>query len=128
MIVDDAEASRTAIADYFLARGYEVIMASDGIRALAQTLTRGVDVIIMKATLPGLEGYEAAAILRKISPRVQIILTMEADGAGHPRECRRVESFRCFPQPLNLEEIALAIEGATPRHDPVGESNREGAG
>ncbi len=110
MVADDAADSRAAIADYFLARGYEVILATDGVQALAQTIRRGVDVIIMSATLPGLEGYEAAAILRKINPRIQIILTAGADIEGRPRESQRTERFRCFPKPLNLEEIAGAIQ------------------
>jgi two-component system capsular synthesis sensor histidine kinase RcsC len=113
MVADDVADSRAAIADYFLARGYEVILATDGVQALAQTIRRGVDVIIMSANLPGLEGYEAAAILRKINPRIQIILTAGADIEERPRESQRTERFRCFPKPLNLEEIAGAIqEGA----------------
>ena len=125
MVVDDAADSRTAIAEYFLARGYEVSLAADGIQALTQTITRGVDVIIMSATLPGLEGYEAAAILRRISPRVQIILTAGADVERRPRESQRTERFRCFPKPLNLAEIAGAIEasgaGCAPGMERVGE-------
>lgn len=121
MVADDAADSRAAIADYFLARGYEVILATDGVQALAQTIRRGVDVIIMSATLPGLEGYEAAAILRKINPRIQIILTAGADIEGRPRESQRTERFRCFPKPLNLEEIAGAIEGRAAGSGPEAE-------
>ncbi len=112
MVVDDALESRQALTEYFVARGYEVSLATDGIQALAKTLTSAVDVVIMKATLPGLEGYEAAAILRKIAPRVQVILTMETGVEAHPPEQRRTERFRCFPTPLNLPEIAGAVEGA----------------
>jgi CheY-like chemotaxis protein len=128
MVADDAAESRTAIADYFLARGYEVILAMDGVQALAQTIRRGVDVIIMSATLPGLEGYEAAAILRKIDPRIQIILTAGADIEGRPRESRRTERFRCFPKPLNLEAIAGAIQARAAESGPKAACTREGGG
>jgi len=128
MVVDDAADSRTAIAEYFLARGYEVSLAADGIQALTQTITRGVDVIIMSATLPGLEGYEAAAILRKINPRIQIILTAGADVEGRPRESQRTERFRCFPKPVNLEEIAGAIEEGAAAVAPEAERKGQGEG
>ena len=128
MVVDDAEDSRRALADYFLARGYEVCVATDGIQALAQSLTSAVDVVIMKATLPGIEGYEAAAILRKITPKVHIILTMGADVEAHPRERQRTERFRCFPSPLNLAEIAGAVEGARAGLAPKLERDGEDAG
>ena len=112
MVVDDAEDSRRALVDYFVARGYAVRVAMDGVEALTQSLAHAVDVIIMKAILPGLQGYEAASILRKITPQVHVILTMGADAEGQPRERQRTERFRCFPTPLNLAEIAGAVEGA----------------
>ncbi|HWU36275.1 MAG TPA: response regulator [Candidatus Acidoferrum sp.] len=128
MVADDAPDSRAAIADYFLARGYDVILAVDGVQALSQTIRREVDIIIMSATLPGLEGYEAAAILRKINPRIQIILTAGADIDGRPRESQRMERFRCFPKPLNLEEIAWAIEARATGSGPETERTQEGGG
>jgi CheY-like chemotaxis protein len=127
LVVNDAEDSRRALADFFLARGYEVSLAADGVQALSRSLTHGVDVVIMKATLPGLEGFEAAAILRKISPQVHVILTMEADVEGPPRERQRSERFRCFPTPLNLAEIAGAVEAAW-AGEPVPDAEREAEG
>ena len=128
MVADEAADSRAAIADYFLARGYEVILAMDGVQALSQTIRREVDVIIMSATLPELEGYEAAAILRKINPRIQIILTAGADIEARPRESQRTERFRCFPKPLDLKEIAGAIETRTARSGLEAERRQEGGG
>jgi DNA-binding NarL/FixJ family response regulator len=112
MVAEGATEFRHAIADYFLARGWQVTVAGDGVGALAQAVTRPVDVVIMSATLPGLEGwgYEAAALLRRIAPHARIILTTDADEDVEPRETQRMERFRCFPKPLNLDSIARAIE------------------
>jgi CheY-like chemotaxis protein len=110
MVVDDSEASRTAIAEYFGARGWQVLMAGDAVDGLAQAITRRVDVVLMNATLPRLEGYEAAAILRKINPGVRVILLVEEALETRPRESRRMERFRFVPKPLDLPAIARAIE------------------
>jgi CheY-like chemotaxis protein len=112
MVVDEAEESRAAIARYFSARGWDVVVATRAVDALAQSLAHAVDVVIMNATRPGLEGYEAAAMLRKISPGVSIILTVGPDADAHPRERQRHERFRCFLKPLDLDEIARAVEEA----------------
>lgn len=112
MIVDAADGTRRAIGDYLAARGFEVTRAADGVEAITRTLARPVDAVVMSLTLPGLEGYETAAILRQISPGVRIILTTEADVDARPRERRRTESFRCFPKPLDLDAIARAIDEA----------------
>jgi CheY-like chemotaxis protein len=124
MVVDHVEESRAALAAYFGARGFSIVTAVDGIQALSLAVTRHVDVVIMSATLPLLEGYEAAAILRRIDPRVQIILTMEPDVDETPGESRRVESFRCFPKPCEPGDIARAIDEASTGVSRPGEDPR----
>jgi DNA-binding NtrC family response regulator len=128
MVVDEAEDSRAAIARYFAARGWEVAVAARAVDALAQGLAHAVDVVIMNATLPGLEGYEAAAILRKISPGVSVILTVGPDADAHPRESQRRETFRCFPKPLDLDAIARAVEDARAGHPVDSAGDGEDAG
>jgi DNA-binding response OmpR family regulator len=124
MVVDHVEESRAALAAYFASRGYDVVTATDGVRALSVAVTRHVDVVIMSATLPILEGYEAAAILRRIDPTVQIILTMEPDPQVSPGESRHVESFRCFPKPFDIAEIARAVDESTAGAGRHGEDPR----
>ena len=109
LVVDEAEESRRRAADFFRAQGYEVSVTGSAVEALAQSLTRGVDVVIMSVTLPGLEGHEAAAILKRVSPGVQVILTAEPGAPACPGESQRTERFRCFPKPLDLEALARAI-------------------
>lgn len=126
MVVDGADAPRRALAEYFAARGWEVSVARDGEEALARAIRQGVDVVIMSASLPGLEGYEAAAILRRVVPGVRIILTVEPDAEARPHERQWTERFRCFPKPLDLDSIARAVdeERAAPTGQPEGD--REG--
>jgi len=111
MVVDSAAETRQAVAEYFRARGYEVGVASGGVEALALIFKERVDVVIMNAVLGDLEGYETAAIIRRISPRVRVVLTMETAAEAPSRERLRTERFRCFPKPLDLEAVASAIEG-----------------
>ncbi len=113
MVVDHAESSRDALAEYFSARGFTIVTAADGIQALSMAVALHVDVVVMSAMLPLLEGYEAAAILRRIDPRLQIILTVEPDLPASPGESRHVESFRCFSKPFEPDDIARAIDEAS---------------
>ncbi|HET7343117.1 MAG TPA: response regulator [Methylomirabilota bacterium] len=112
MVAESRTEFRRSIAEYFTARGWQVTVAGDGVAALAQAVTHPVDVVIVAAGLPGLDGwgYETAALLKRLSPRAQVILTTDADEDLQPRENEHLERFRCFPKPLNLESIARAIE------------------
>lgn len=110
MVVDDVAESRAALAEFFAARGWQVVVAVDGVDALTQTIAHGVDAVVMNALLPGLEGYETAAILRRLHPQIQIVLMLEPRDTAPRGERQRVERFRCFPKPLDLDAIARAIE------------------
>lgn len=124
LVVDEAEESRQTLADYFEARGYEVLVAADGLDALVQAIRRSVDTVIMSASLPGLEGYEAAGILRKVIPGLRIILTVEPDAERHRHASRRRERFRCFAKPLELEGLAAELESG--RAAPEAKTDEEG--
>lgn len=126
MVVDGAEESRRAVAEHFTSLGWEVVAVADGIQALAQTIAGHLDAIVMNATLPALEGYEAAAILRKINPGMPIILTLGSEAEEQPRESERKERFLCFPKPLDLDAIARAIQ-ALRAGGSAGAGSEEGA-
>jgi CheY-like chemotaxis protein len=109
LVADHHEESRVRVAEYFRARGYEVVVATDGVEAIACAVTQGVDAVVMNATLPGLEGYEAAAIVRRLRPEAQIVLTTEGEFETRPQESERREVFRCFPAPFDLDSMARVI-------------------
>jgi CheY-like chemotaxis protein len=113
MVVDAADAPRAALSEYFASRGWEVILVADGVEAVTRSLAQPVDVVIMDVLLPGLDGVEAAAILRTLDPRIRIILTCDATAAPEPRERQRTESFRCFPKPLDIDALARAVDEAS---------------
>jgi CheY-like chemotaxis protein len=74
LAVDDVRANLIAL-EAVLHREYEVVFANGGREALAQ-LTRDpdVDVILMDIQMPGMDGYEAAAAIRKLPGCAEIPL------------------------------------------------------
>jgi len=75
LIVDDHEVVRMGIRmalkwDYPQAVFVE---ARDGQDALRQVLEESPDVVILDVSMPGMNGFEAAAQMRRIAPSVKII-------------------------------------------------------
>lgn len=112
LIADEAEESRNDLARYFSARGWDVLLAAGGLEALSQSLAQHFDAIVMNTSLPGFEGYETAAVLRRIFPRIPIILTVGPDADVRPHESEHRQVFRCFPKPLDLAAVARAVDEA----------------
>lgn len=118
MVVDAVEESRARLEAYFRGCGWQVVSAADGVSALALGLGRMVDAAVVSASLPGLEGYEAAVLLRRLSPGIRVVLTLDARTEG-PGERQHRERFRCFSLPVDLDSLARALdEPSVPEETP----------
>jgi CheY-like chemotaxis protein len=65
LIVEDNEPSRDALARRLERRSYSVILAADGQQAVSMARAAKPDLILMDLGLPGIDGWEATAQLKK---------------------------------------------------------------
>jgi len=65
LIVDDNEAQRIALAAALADLEVTVIQASSGREALRTLLHQEVAVILLDINMPGLDGFETAALIRE---------------------------------------------------------------
>jgi DNA-binding NtrC family response regulator len=112
MLVDHPGAARERLASDLADRGYDVVLAADGVDALAQSIARRVDVVIIDVALPGFPGAEAATVLKRLDPTVEVILTAGSDPV-ETGESAYVARFRCFTKPLDLDRVF----GSDPEED-----------
>jgi len=76
LIVDDSDIVRRVLRE-FLTRHTSVEAfqeASDGRQAIAIAQAREPDLIILDLSMPGMNGFKAAAELKRIAPQVPILL------------------------------------------------------
>ena len=72
LIVEDNEASRDALTRRLERRNYTVIVAVDGLEAVAVAKAAQPDLILMDLGLPGIDGWDATAHL-KMAPETRHI-------------------------------------------------------
>lgn len=74
LVVEDdlelADAVRASLED----ERYDVVLAYDGEQALELATTGSFDVVALDLLLPGVDGYEICAALRRVQPGVAVIL------------------------------------------------------
>lgn len=81
LVADDEEDIREILEILLKAEGFEVIMASDGIKAI-ELANNNIDLIILDVSMPGKNGFQACKEIRKDSIVPILFLTaktMESD-------------------------------------------------
>ena len=65
LLVEDEQDLRELLRLTFEGEGYEVLTAGDGLSAVETALRELPDAVVMDMSLPGLDGYNAARLMRR---------------------------------------------------------------
>jgi CheY-like chemotaxis protein len=124
VLVEDHQDTRQMYAE-FLSASFEVLPAADGLQAVDIMRTARPDLLITDLSLPGIDGFELVARIRK-DPRLGRIPIICLSGyGGHAHEqrareagCDRILQKPCMPDALS--EIALEVLSGV--REPRGQS------
>ncbi|MEJ5221786.1 MAG: PAS domain S-box protein, partial [Tepidiforma sp.] len=76
LVVDDDETVRNVTRRMLQHAGYTVLLAADGAEALACYRDHpGIDLVLLDMTMPHMDGEETFRELRRVDPRVRVLLT-----------------------------------------------------
>lgn len=75
LLVEDEDAIRLSLRDYLVKRGYEILVASDGVGALKQLLDYDVDLIVSDYRMDVLGGDYWIKFLKKYCAGKRILIT-----------------------------------------------------
>ncbi len=64
LVVDDDEMNRDMLSRRLLRKGYEVVLAVNGLEAIERTAAERPELILMDLSMPVLDGYEATRRLK----------------------------------------------------------------
>lgn len=111
LIVDDSNVSRLMIRGRFatLQPDWELMEAVSGNEAIAMVATAQPDFITMDVNMPGINGFEAAALIQRDHPQVRIaILTANIQGASRDKAQQLQVKF--VQKPATQAAIQQAID------------------
>jgi CheY-like chemotaxis protein len=112
-IDDEMEFTKT-IAQYFNPRGYTVHVAMSGTSGLELVEARRPDVVLIDLKMPGLDGDEVLALIRRTYPKMPVIVITAYSDEGHTRERVLANgAFAHFEKPISsMRHLAETIEQA----------------
>ncbi len=75
LIVEDEDSIRLTLRDFMRKRGYNVLVASDGVGAIKQLLDYSIDFIVTDYRMDILGGDYWIKFLKKYCPDMQVVIT-----------------------------------------------------
>ncbi|MBE2200713.1 MAG: response regulator [Anaerolinea sp.] len=113
LIIDDSQEIREFLSDYILKpKGFEVLMATNGLMGLEMAIAKEPDLIIIDQQMPRLTGLEVLQKLRERDITIPAILV-----TAHGSEDTAVAAFRLgirdyIIKPIDVDEISESVDRA----------------
>ena len=112
LVVDDEAGIREVLADVLGDEGHEVIVAGDGLTALAMIERRTIDCVLLDVWLPGKGGMDVLDEIRDRRPLVPVIVI-----SGHATielAVRAVQAgaFDVLEKPLSFDKVTTVVRNA----------------
>lgn len=111
LIVDDEASNREALEHLLQTEGYDTVTADRGKQALLLVLDRAPDLILLDVTMPDMDGFSVASMLKgdPATARIPIIMVSAHTGRGALMVglSTGVESY--LTKPVDPAELALNV-------------------
>lgn len=107
LVVDDEKFNRDLCKTILKDKGFSVLLASNGRKAVEQCQRHNPDVVLMDVQMPEMNGIEALKIIKASNPNIRVIMM-----SGNPYFQDRclvagAESF--FTKPFSFRDILAKI-------------------
>ena len=120
LIAEDEPAVRNLLQNILNSAGYQVLIASDGTKALkiAEQHERNIDLLLSDIVMPEMTGLELAKTLKSKRPEMRIVLT-----SAYPQGALVMDSaWHFIPKPFFprrlLEEVRKALSTPPEKFKP----------
>ncbi len=112
LLVDDEEEFVETLAERMRSRGMEVATSNTGGDALDLIDKEPYDVVVLDLQMPGMDGLEALARIKKRQPKIQVVLL-----TGHATVEKGVEAMKrgaleVLEKPIDLTTLSEVIHKA----------------
>ena len=119
LVVDDEPVVREMARELLEVAGFDVIEASDGHEAVDRFRSQGdaIDAILLDMTMPGMNGAEALAEIRKMEPHARVILTSGYDGQDTVASLSGAEGVAFLQKPYRARTLIAKLASVLENKD-----------
>jgi CheY-like chemotaxis protein len=121
LLVEDNEMNRDMLSRRLLRRGYEVLVAEDGVAGVSMARSETPDLILMDMSLPVLDGWEATRQI-KATPETQTIPVIALTAHAMAGDEEKALSAGCDAyetKPVDFSRLLMKMEALLQGKGPV---------
>ncbi len=109
LVVDDDPATVELLQEFLLAKGYEVLTASDGAEALRTVKAERPHLLLLDIMLPKLDGLEVLRQVKALDPTVGVIMVTGVNEEAIGRQAMGLGAFDYIVKPLDLPYLEQSL-------------------
>jgi DNA-binding NtrC family response regulator len=115
LLVDDEERFRVTLSKLLGVRGIQVAAVGSGEEALEELKNKPYDVILLDVRMPGMNGIEALAAIKKINPDLEVIILTGHASVDAAVDIMKLGGYDYLLKPCSVDELMDKIDGAYER-------------
>jgi PAS domain S-box-containing protein len=106
LIVDDVKESVLLLSEVLKPTGIEIFAASNGAQAVKLFKDNpGIDLVLMDIQLPGMNGLQTSTEIKKLNPKVPIIVQTAFGQDGYEQKIKEVGCEDILFKPINFDSL-----------------------
>jgi two-component system nitrogen regulation response regulator NtrX len=112
LVVDDEPQILQVVGGLLLDEGFEVLTALDGESALRQVAEGVPDLVLLDIALPGLDGLEVLAELKRQYPLLPVVMISAYGSVENAVKATRLGAYDFIEKPPHADKILLTLRNA----------------
>ena len=115
LLAEDNQTNRLLIRAFLAALPLRLSFACDGLAAVADTIALRPDIVLMDMSMPGLDGLEATAKIRRTAPQQPRIIALTANTTpAHRAACIAAGMDAFLPKPVRRDDLIALLAAEAP--------------
>ena len=119
LVVDDNKEFCQNVSDILEQKGYEVVSAYDGFKALELVKQNGFVLVLMDIKMPVMGGVETFKKIKEVAPDTPVIMVTAYAVEDLIREALREGAFGSLKKPLDFDQLFKLVERAIPNGELI---------
>ncbi|MBI1870206.1 MAG: response regulator [Chlamydiae bacterium] len=112
LVVDDSYGDRETLKDILEDKGYKVVEADSGYKAIELVKNGKYDIIFLDVKLPDIDGVKTFEEIHKINPEIPVVMITGYSVEELVEGALKKGVYACITKPLDVEKILKAMDGA----------------